>query len=1089
MRGKRSLPPMLASWIVLLVAANPARGQDSASPALKSSTPEPLRWEYVGPESSGRFSSVAGVPGDTTTYYLGSASGGIWKTTDAGTTFAPIFDDQPVQAIGALAVAPSNPAIVWAGTGEAFAIRDADIMGDGVYRSTDAGATWSHMGLSESGRIGRIIIHPANPDIVFVCALGRTTGPQQERGVFRTTDGGAHWKRVLFVNEDTGCSGLSMDSENPDVLFAGTWDVVMHTWVMNSGGPGSGVFVTRNGGDRWERIGAKAGLPRSPVGKIDVAVAPSNGNRVYALIQTAAQGTVWRSDDAGRSWEVVSWDRTLIGRAGYYIRIAVNPANEDEVLVMNSSSHRSVDGGRTWPLSAGGCGDCHDVWLDPLDPDHWVSTGDGGVGVTRDHGESYALVRLPNGQMYHVAVDDRVPYWIYSNRQDDGTMRGPSNSPVVVPNVPSYSEGSGRVAFGKAFRGGRRGAPWQGGLGGCESGFTLPLHGNADIVWASCYANQVTRFDDNIGSARSVSPYKHTLDHEPTALEYRCHWTPPLAIDPFEEETVYYGCQVVFRSRDRGQSWQVISPDLSTQDPERIAWSGGIPGATPDRIIGDNLGQFYGEVVFAIAPSKLEPGLIWAGTNDGLIWITRDGGDHWRRVSDNVGGLPVWGTIRRIEPSSFHAGTAYVTVDAHLMDERRPFIFKTADYGATWTSVVGDLPATHPLDYVMSVAENPNREGMLFAGTGHGFYYSMNDGVHWQQLQAGLPAAPVSWVVVEPRYHDVVISTYGRGLFVLRDITRLEQGDRMTAGAMLHLFEPRAGFRMARSGTASFLVALADKPSEPLRVEILSADGRPVRSMDVEAEAGLNEVVWDLLYDPPAQVELRTVAPDNPHIWEESRFKGKETRPIVHWGIRSPQTRGPIALPGEYTVKVTVGSATASQRFTVLKDPAISTADEDMTASTTTQLKIRDGMNRSVTMINHLETMRKRIEELAALHGSDKGTRGALADLDDRMMAVELRLLSRTDMHSDDKWYVEAYKIYMQYLWLSAEVGLGAGDVQGGAEYRPTDAALAWLADLEGELSEATRAYDDLVGNVLPAFHRTWSGIVGSVTAPPDRVR
>lgn len=1088
MRCNRFLCPTLALWTVLLAAAHPVWGQGYAPPGMRVSTPGVLNWEYVGPESSGRFSSVAGLPGDTTTYYLGAASGGVWKTTDAGKTFAPVFDDQPVQAIGALAVARSAPNIVWAGTGEAFAIRDADIMGDGVYKSTDAGATWRHMGLGETGRIGRILVDPADPNIVFVCALGRTTGPQQERGVFRTIDGGVNWKRVLFVDENTGCSGLSMDPKNSKVLFAGTWDVVMHTWAMNSGGPGSGVFVTRDGGDKWERVGPKAGMPKSPVGKIDVAVAPSNGNRVYALIQTAAQGTVWRSDDAGRSWEVVSWDRTLIGRAGYYIRIEVNPANEDEVIVMNSSSHRSVDGGRTWPLSAGGCGDCHDIWMDPLNPDHWVATGDGGVGITRDHGESYLSVSLPNGQMYHVAVDDRVPYWIYSNRQDDGTMRGPSNSPVVVPNVPSYSQGTGRVAFGAPFRGRRRGAPWQGGLGGCESGFTLPLHGNSDIVWASCYANQVTRFDDNIGSARSVSPYKHTLDSEPTALDYRCHWTPPLAIDPFEEETVYYGCQVVFRSRDRGQSWQVISPDLSTQDPERIAWSGGIPGAKPERIIGDNLGQFYGEVVFSIAPSKMERGLIWAGTNDGLIWITRDGGGKWSRVSDNVTGLPTWGTIRRIEPSSFNVGTAYVTVDMHMMDDRRPFIFKTSDYGETWTSVVGDLPATHPLDYVMSVAENPNREGMLFAGTGHGFYYSMNDGGHWEPLQTGLPAAPVSWVVVEPRYHDVVISTYGRGLFVLRDITRLEQGDRMQAGATIQLLEPRAGFRMARTGSASFLFKLADKPSGPVHVEILAADGSPVRSMDVGAEAGLNEIVWDLLYDPPAQVELRTVAPDNPHIWEESRFEGQETRPIVHWGIREPQTSGPIALPGEYTVRVMVGASTASQRFTVLKDPAITTPDEDMAASTATQIRIRDGMNRSVALINSLEVMRKRIEDLTALHASDKNARGALADLNDHMMAVELQLLSRTDMHSDDKWYVETYKVYMQYLWLSAEVGLGAGDVQGGAEYRPTDAALTWMTNLEGELKAAAQAYDALIGNVLPAFNGKWSGRVGSVT-PPDGVR
>jgi photosystem II stability/assembly factor-like uncharacterized protein len=421
---------------------------------LQSQPVEAPRFQYMGPANAGRFAAVAGVPGDMSTYYLGAASGGLWKTTDGGETFAPIFDDQPVQAIGTIAIAPSDPDIVWVGTGEAWAIRDSDMMGDGVYKSTDAGRTWTHMGLTETGRIGRMVIHPTDPDIVFTCALGRLTGPQQERGVFRTLDGGQTWERVLFVDEDTGCSGLDMDSNDPDVLFAGTWDVVMHTWAMFSGaGPGSGVYVSRDGGDTWAEID-DPGLPTDPVGKIDVAIAPSDSNRVYALIQTADQGSVWRSDDGGENWRVVSWDRQLIGRAGYYIRIDVNPADADEVLVASSTFFRSTDGGLTWPLRGGGCGDCHDIWMDPLDPDHWATTGDGGAGVTRDHGATFERYSLPIGQMYHVAVDNRVPYWIYSNRQDNGTMRGASDSPVTVPNVPAYYDDEG-VGIGSRFDPGR----------------------------------------------------------------------------------------------------------------------------------------------------------------------------------------------------------------------------------------------------------------------------------------------------------------------------------------------------------------------------------------------------------------------------------------------------------------------------------------------------------------------------------------------------------------------------------------------------------------------------------------------------------
>lgn len=1066
--------------------------------------PPPSRFHYMGPSSAGRFSAVAGVPGDPSTYYLGAASGGVWKTTDGARTFTPVFDDQPVQAIGALAVAPTNPDIVWAGTGEAWAIRDADVMGDGVYKSTDAGATWTHMGLTETGRIARIIVHPTNPDIAFVCALGRATGPQQERGVYRTQDGGASWDRVLFVDEDTGCSGLTMDANDPDVLFAGTWDVVMHTWVMFSGGPGSGVYVSRDGGTQWSRI-EHPGLPKSPVGKVDVAVAPSDSKRVYALIQTAGQGSLWRSDDGGHAWRVVSWDRQLIGRAGYYINVEVNPANPDEVYVMNSSSHKSVDGGLTFTDEVGGCGDCHDMWLDALNPDHWVTTGDGGVGITHNHGDDYTRVRLPIGQMYHVAVDNRVPYWIYSNRQDDGTMRGPSTSPVPVPNVPSYYAGSGvgtglpdggpapnpaeagsggRGGFGgRGFGRGGAQIDWQPRIGGCESGFTIPHPRNAEIIWATCYGNQVTRFDAELGRARSVSPWKHTLDHPPTDLKYRCHWTPPLAFDPFDEETVYYGCQVIFKTTDRGQSWTVISPDLSTQDPERIAFSGDIAG--DDRgIIGDNLGQFYGEVVYAIAPSEVQRGLIWAGTNDGLIWLTRDGGANWENVTENVPDLPEWGTVRHIAPSHFDAAAAYVAIDFHIMDDREPYLYKTADFGETWVKISDGLPSGHPLAYVMTVAENPNREGMLFAGTGNGFFYSMDDGATWTQFKDGLPAAPVTWIAPQPLYHDVVVSTYGRGLFILRDLTRLEQADRVPENAEAHLYEPRAGIRQAGRGSAEFLYSLKATPSENLQFEILDARGTVIRTFEAVGRAGLNRATWDLLYEGPEQVALRTIPPDNPHIWEEGRFEDQDTRPIIHWGIGRPQRSGPIAAPGSYTVRMIVAGTPYEQPFEVVKDPAIASSVEDIVASTELQLAIRDRMNETVDMINRLEIMRKQIEDPIATHdGEDNGeVVRALEELDGKMMDVELQLLSRTDIHSDDKWYVESYKVYMQLIWLNAEVGLGAGDVQGGAAYRPTDAAVEWFRTVEDELAAARAAFERIIEMELPAFNEAMAGRIPAIT-------
>jgi photosystem II stability/assembly factor-like uncharacterized protein len=1059
----------LAFLFALVLAAGPIAQGPPVAPA-GSQPAEPLRFRYIGPASAGRFAAIAGIPGNTQVYYAGAASGGVWKTTDGGQTWEPIFDDQPVQAIGSLAVAQSNPDVIWAGTGEAWAIRDADVMGDGIYKSADAGKTWTHAGLRETGRVGRILIHPTNPDIVFACALGRTTGPQEERGVYRTTDGGKTWQRVLFVNPDTGCSGLSMDPKNPDLLLAGTWDVVMHTWAMFSGGPGSGVYRSKDGGTTWQRL-EHPGLPKSPLGKIDVAIAPSNPKRMFALIQTANQGSLWRSDDGGDSWASVSWDRRLIGRAGFYIRIEVNPQNPDEVLIANSSFHRSTDGGLTFPPGGGRCGDCHDIWIDPKNGDHWVVTDDAGLNFTRDHAKTFQNVVLPIGQMYHVAIDEQVPYWVYSNRQDNGTMRGPASSPVPVPNVPSYAAAQGlrpAAPGGGGFGRGPAAVPWQPNIGGCESGFTMPVPGNPDIVWATCYANEVTRFDNRTGRARSVSPWIHTLDSEPNKTKYRCHWSPPLAFDPFEPETVYYGCQVIFKTSDQGQTWSVISPDLSTQDPSRIVPSGGI--------VGDNLGQFYGEVVFAIAPSKIQRGLIWAGTNDGLIWNTRDGGRTWTNVTKNVTGLPAWGTIRRIEPSRFDAGTAYVAVDYHLMDNRDPFIYRTTDYGQTWKKLSDALPKGHPLDYVLNVVENPNRRGMLFAGTGRAFFYSMDDGATWTQFKDGLPAAPVTWVEVQAQYHDVVVSTYGRGLYVLRDITRLEQQDRADASAPVFVYAPRPGFREGRSGNAEFLYSVKAESKDPVVFEILDGSGNVIRKLEGQARPGLNRVTWDLRHEPPVQVELRTIPPDNPHIWEEARFRGRDTRPILHWGIQQAVRVGPLATPGTYTLRVTHAGQTATRPFDVVKDPDIAASASELAAATAAGIRIRDGLNASATMVNRIEIARKQIEDYLKVNAGKEPVEQALRDLDKKLWDVEMMLVTRTEVHSDDKWYVEAYKVYMNLVWLNGVVGSGAGDVQGGADFRPTDASMQVLAMLEQELAAAQAAFDGVMEKDVPAFNRANAG-------------
>ena len=1083
----------------------------------------------MGPAEGGRVASITGVPGNSRVWYLGAASGGIWKSVDSGATFRPVSDSMPVQAIGALAIAPSNPSIIWAGTGEAWAIRDVDLLGDGVYKSTDSGTTWTHMGLPESGRIGRIIVHPTNPNVVYVCALGRATGPQEEHGVYRTTDGGKTWKLVLALGGNFGCSGLALDWQNPKVLFAGMWHVVMHTYAMYSGttDPKAGIYVTRDGGDTWKQV-LHSGLPKPPVGKIDVAVAPTNSKRVYALIQTADQGSVWRSDDGGVTWKVVNYQRPLIGRAGYYINIKVSTGNPDEVLIANSSFFRSTDGGKSFVEVPWG-GDNHDIWIDPKNPNHFGLTNDAGARLTTDHGRSFQAVVLPIAQMYHVAVDNQIPYWVYGNRQDNGTMRGPSTAPEGATATRGIAAGLGRggrgggrggdsttagrggrganaarvdTALGRAGRGdtsrvagGGRGArpdsanadstgggrggggggfsTWDHGIGGCESGFTLPDLTDTNIVWASCYGNEVTRYDHRTKRARSVSPWIHTLDSPPNKLKYRCHWTPPLAIDPFDHNTVYYGCQVIFKTSNAGQSWSVISPDLSTNDTSRIVSSGGI--------VEDNLGQFYGEVVFAIAPSEIQRGLIWAGTNDGQVWNTKDGGGNWTNVTKNMTGLPTWGTIRKIEPSRFDPATAYVAIDFHMMDNRKPFIYKTTDFGQTWTNITGNLPTGHALDYVMSVAENPNRKGMLFAGTGHNFFYSLDDGSHWTPFNEGLPHTSVSWIIVHKQWHDVIVSTYGRGIFILRDIAPLEQIGQI-ADADVMLYPPHPGYRQARSGRADITFALKTASPRPARIEILDSTNKVVRTLMAPTRAGYNRATWDLRYDAPRVVALRTPAPDNARIFEEPRFRNRPTRPITHWGIQGAQTSGPLALPGTYTVRLAVNGKTETQKLTILKDQEIKTTDADLVASTQAQVRVRENLNATVDMVNKLEVMRKQIIDQQQANADKSDVRAALAELDQKMLAVELQLISRSDMNSDDKYYVEPFKIYMSLIWLNGVIGSGAGDVAGGADFPPTESALGWLGDIDKDLEAAKAAYKKLIEGDLDEFNKRMSGKIPAIT-------
>ena len=1100
--------------LTVTVAASAAGVHDVTPKDLQS-----MKFRFVGPDRGNRASAVVGVPGDPNVYYIGAASGGVWKSTDGGSRFKPVFDKEPVQSIGALAVDPSDHAVVWAGTGESWVIRNGITPGDGVYKSSDAGRTWAHMGLTDTGLIGRIVINPHDSQNVFVCAMGTGTQSEKSRGVWRTNDGGKTWKHVLFVNGDAGCSGLAMDPQDPHILFAGIWEWKIRPWAMTSGGPSSGVYVSHDGGDTWNEIKGH-GLPHTTMGKIDVAIAPSAPERVYALIETAQDGSLWRSDDGGKHWDVASYSRLLTERAGYTVRLAVSPTDEDKVYVASNSFYLSGDGGKTFREVHWG-GDNHDIWIDPTNSRRIMISDDGGAEISTTAGQEWHHVELAIGQMYHVSVDNRVPYWVYANMQDDDAERGPAY-PQATPLLGGIGEPN---------------AGWQEPLGGCESGFIYPDPTDADVIWSTCYGDEISRLDTKVGYPRAVSPWPlHSLDSPPGDVKYRCHWTPPLAIDPFDHNTVYYGCQVIFKTSDGGQTWKEISPDLSTHDPQYLVPSGGIPVKGKMRR-QDNLGQFYGEVVFAIAPSPAQQGLIWAGTNDGQVWLTRDGGGSWTNVTKDLHGLPPLGTVTRIEPSHFDAGTAYVSIDLGLTGDTKPYIFKTTNFGRSWKLIVHGIPAS-PTSNVSSVAEDPYTGNLLFAGTGNALYVSFDAGDDWMPLQSGLPHAPVSWETVQKQFHDLVVATYGRGIYVLEDITPLEQLANGGEDAPVRVFESRPAYRFFHGSQAfvDFWLQSVPKVQETpkskddtddsqddsegddaqdkqekdektagIKVAILDAQGNVVRKLklieekkpglnpkyenayrhesrqghwahdpDAHVHPGINRVYWDLRYEPPKLIKLRTTPTTNPHVWNDVRFLGKESRPISHWGIEEAQV-GPLVAPGTYTARITVAGKAYTQSITVAADPSTPESPAQTAARVKTLLHVRDDISSVSDMANQIEWLRKQLQTVESTLKADKKsdhakTLQAVKDMDKKIQDLENQLFSPALANSDEKSYLAPYSLYLYLTWLNGELGTGAGDVYGDPGYPPTDATVQVLNLLDGELSAAQAQYHTLMQQDLPQF-------------------
>ena len=985
-----------------------------------------LSYRFIGPEGN-RAIAIVGEPGNPMVNYIGAASGGIWKTEDGGVSWDPIFDDQNVSSIGSLALAPTEPSTVWAGTGETFLIRPAHSIGNGIYKSTDAGKSWTNMGLEKTARIGRVVVHPTNPDIVFAAALGHTYGPQQERGIYRTKDGGKSWAKVLFVDENTGAADLSMDPTNPNVLYAAMWSIHINTWGLNSGGAGGGIYKSTDGGDTWKPMTEK-GLPGGkdhPVGKTAVAVAPGNPNKVYALFEDKSPA-LYSTENAGESWTLISNHHDMAERAPYYTRIAVSPANENEIYFMSVRFSQSLDGGKTLEKRPPrGGGDNHDMWIDPTNADRMMVAHDGCASISLNHGKTFQRVVLPIAQMYHVAVDNNAPYFVYGNRQDGYSYRGPSNSL------------QGYIPLGL----------WQG-VGGCESGFAKPDPFDNNIIWSGCYDGGLQRFDMRTGHAREVRVWPEAgYGWKPADLKYRWHWNFPLSFSPHTPHRVYVGSQYVHQSDDGGQSWQVISPDLTLNDKTHQQNSGGIAI--------DNLMTFDGATLFAVEESPLQKGLIWTGSNDGQVQLTQDGGKTWTNVSKNIPVAP-WGTISNIEPSRYHAGTAYITIDLHQMADFDPYIFKTADYGKTWKKISDGIPKSI-LSFAHVVREDPKKQGLLFAGTDNGVYYSPNDGATWMPLQNNLPPAPVYWLAIQENFDDLVVATYGRGYYIMDDISPIRQFSEEVQATAVHAFDLRKAYRFQEkeaiktdgpslnSGqNPAYGVAvnyyLKDSSAQEVVISILNQQQEVIRTLKGKQTAGVNRTMWDLRYEPTFKPKLRTKPEGRP--WVE--MNGEGWRPLVTWDLDLWGGQlGPRVAPGQYFVKIKVGDTEIIKTVDVLKDPSTEGTQQEIEEQVAFSLQLRDALNTVVEMIDRVEWIRKELEEMIPTIKNAK--------LQKELMAVQGQATAIAgqlyDIHMTGA-REDAFRTPMQlYGRLSA---LASDITAKGADFKPTNQQ----AEVKGVLNE-----------------------------------
>ena len=977
-----------------------------------------MQYRLVGPFRGGRVVAVAGVVGqdNANVYYFGAVAGGVWKTTNGGLSWKPVFDKQKdaSPAIGAIAVSTSDPNVIYVGTGEAC-IRGNIVGGNGVYKSIDAGKSWKFVGLADTHAVGRLIVNPKNPDIAFVAALGHPFADNEERGIFRTLDGGKTWQKVLYKDAKTGGIDVAFDPSNSNILFAALWQARRTPWSLDSGGAGSGLYRSSDGGTTWKELKGH-GLPEGILGRIGVTVSGANPNRVWAVIE-AEKGGIYRSDDGGDSWSLTTDDHRFRQRAWYYSHIFADPKSADTVYILNTGAYRSNDGGKTFSRVRAPHGDNHALWIDPTNPKRLINGNDGGATISIDGGDTWTTVfNQPTAQFYHVITDNRFPYYIYGAQQDNSTVAIASASADGTIDRPDWYA-----------------------VGGGESGYIAPDPTDPEIVYAGSYGGEITRYDHRTHEEQAVNPWPvNPIGWAAADIKHRFQWTEPIVFSPHasspnDAKTMYFAGEVLFKTTDGGMSWTIISPDLTRNDKSKQAASGG-------PITKDNTGVEVYDTIFSVVESPVQKDLIWAGTDDGLVQLTRDGGAHWEDVTPKA--MPDWGTVSMIEASPRDAGTAYLAVERHKSDDFAPYVFKTTDFGKTWTKLVTGLPAN---DYVHSVRVDPRRPALLVAGTEQGVYLSFDDGAHWQSLQLNLPTVPVNDLVIKNT--DLVVATHGRSFWVLDDITPLEQYEDSVPQQEAHLFTPaaanhtvfRGSFFAARGNVGSnppagavinyWLKTSLKKPDQAkshssagaegaspkseasrsdsssetkkpdaaaseapkITLEILDSSGKVIRKYpkkeeppddeedsfnrdrnagSLPADAGLNRFVWDLRYEGATKVPKAPL-----------------------WG---GDTNGPEALPGTYQVRLTVLGKSYTAPIEIKEDPRLKIGQQDLAKQFDLLLKIRDKVTETDDSIIQIRDLREQITAANTRLKNDPRAK-VIADagktLDKKMTEVEEALI------------------------------------------------------------------------------------------------